>query len=113
MGESGVTIREAEISSFKGDLRPDDYKVGHMSKAALARNGIFGGSNIIPALHLSSEVKAAIRNGSHAIFAYGKVTYRDSLKNPHTTTYRLMFGGPPGAHSQGNFVVCEEGNDSD
>lgn len=108
VGESGVTIREAEISRFKGDLRPDNYTLDHRSKAALPRNGIFGGSNIIPAVHLSQDAKAAIRNGSHAIFVYGTVTYKDSLKNPHTTTYRLMYGGAPGAHPEGKFVICKK-----
>src|SRR5450631_4034588 len=61
VGQSGVAIGGAEISSFKGDLRPDDYTVGHMSKGAMARNSTFESFNPIPTAYLSPEIKAAIR----------------------------------------------------
>jgi hypothetical protein len=113
VGQGGVAIGDAAISSLKGDLRPAHYVSDHMSKGAMARNSVFETFNHIPAVNLSAEIKAAIRSGSQAIFAYGEFKYKDSLKNPHTTTYRLMFGGPAGLHPEGKFVVCEEGNESD
>jgi hypothetical protein len=110
-GESGVTIREAEFFSFKGDLRPKDHPPISRSRADLGPKAFFDSFNIIPSL--PAEKKAAVRAGTHAVFAYGEIRYNDALKNPHRMAYRLMYGGGAGADPNGLFVTCEEGNESD
>jgi hypothetical protein len=110
----GVTVRPAEVYSFKGELWPetrDPLAPPPMSRAGLAPRAVFDSFNEIRPL--SPEEKTAIRDGSYGIFAYGELLYKDALKNPRRTTYRLMYGGAAGADPNGLFVVCEEGNYSD
>ena len=112
-GEHGVTIQKAEIFNFKGDLRPKDHVPIFRSRAGMGPKTTFDSFNIIPATALTPDVRAAIRAGTHGIFAYGEIRYKDALKNDRRTAYRLMYGGAVGADPNGLFVTCEEGNDSD
>jgi hypothetical protein len=112
-GESGVTIQNAEIFTFKGDLRPKDHGPIFRSRTGMGPKTTFDSFNVIPTLTLTPDIKAAIRSGTLGIFAYGEIRYKDALKNPRHTTYRLMYGGAAGADPEGLFVTCEEGNDSD
>ena len=111
--EGGVTIREAAVSQFIGDLRPVGSVPVRRSKSTLAKGASSGGFLEIPAQHLTKEEKNAIRNGQKGIFIYGKITYRDALKNPRFTDYRKVFGGEPGISPNGAFAICDEGNDAD
>jgi hypothetical protein len=110
-GEYGVTIQNAEIFNFKGDLRPKDHGPISRSRAGMGPKTTFDSFNVIPTL--TPDLKAAIRAGTLGIFAYGEIRYKDALKNPRRTTYRLMYGGAVGADPNGLLVTCEEGNDSD
>jgi hypothetical protein len=110
-GEAGVTIQKAEIFNFEGDLRPKDNPPISRSRAGMGPKTTFDSFNILPPL--APDLKAAIRAGTHGIFAYGEIRYKDAIGNHHRTTYRLMYGGGAGADPNGLFVTCEQGNDSD
>jgi hypothetical protein len=61
---------------------------------------------------MGPEAKAAIRAGSHALFAYREIRYKDAFGNTPVTKYRLMYGGgAPLTNDQ--FTICEEGNYED
>ena len=104
----GITYREASVSRFRGDLFPPDEEAP-ISVATLAPGIIQDAFIDVP---LTPEHKATIRNGTHALFAYGEIRYNDAFGKQRTSNYRLMYGdGPPLANDQ--FTICEEGNTED
>lgn len=54
-----------------------------------------------------------LRRGEVAIFVYGEIEYEDAFGNPHTTTFRVMHGGPIGTRTDGVLSAHERGNDAD
>jgi hypothetical protein len=61
---------------------------------------------------LSGDERAAILEGTAAIYVSGKFHYRDIFGARHVTNYRLMIGGPVGVSANGNMVPCGEGNEA-
>lgn len=108
--EHGFTRGEASISRFKGELWPPERNVP-LSKTTLAP-GISHDAVIDIPTPLRPEVKAAIRDGTHGLFAYGEIRYIDAFGNPHVSTYRLMYGGGSPI-TDDKFNACEEGNYED
>ena len=108
--EHGFTHGLASVSRFKGDLWPPERDVP-LSKTTLAP-GVIHDAIIDVANRLSQESKSAIRTGTHGLFAYGEIRYKDGFGNPRVSSYRLMYGGGPPL-VDGQFTVCEEGNYED
>jgi hypothetical protein len=108
--EHGFTHGEANISRFKGELWPPERDVP-LSKTTLA-SGISQDAVIDIPAPLRPEVKTAIRVGTHGLFAYGEIRYRDAFGNWHVSTYRLMYGGGSPI-TDDKFTACEEGNYED
>jgi hypothetical protein len=108
--EHGFTYGLASISRLKGDLWPPERDVP-LSKATLPP-GVIKDAFIDIAEPLSPEIKSAIRDGTHGLFAYGEIRYKDGFGNPRVSKYRLMYGGGPPL-IDGQFTVCEEGNYED
>jgi hypothetical protein len=108
--DGGFTLREADVSRFKGDLWPPERNM-LLSKATLPPGVIRHASMDVP-IPLSPDAKAAIRDGTLALFAYGEIRYSDAFGNPRKSTYRLMYGGSaPVTNDQ--LTICEEGNCED
>lgn len=56
---------------------------------------------------------ATFRAGTHAVYAYGRITYTDAFGNERFTNYRLVCYGPRVAGGNGAFDLCREGNEAD
>jgi hypothetical protein len=108
--DGGFTLREADVSRFKGDLWPPERNM-LLSKATLPP-GVIRHAFTDVSRPLSPDAKAAIREGTLGLFAYGEIRYRDVFGNSHISTYRLMYGGyAPVTDDQ--LTICEEGNYED
>jgi hypothetical protein len=69
---------------------------------------------------ITPEIKAALKAGQTAIYAFGEVTYIDIFKNTRTLKFRQMFGGDIGTRiierdgiSLGAMAQTIEGNSTD
>jgi hypothetical protein len=62
---------------------------------------------------LTAEEIDSIANGTHGIFIWGRITYRDAFNKPHCSDFRLHYNGkyPPAKGAVLSF--SETGNDSD
>lgn len=56
--------------------------------------------------------KERVTAGEAAIYAFGKITYRDVFGLSHWTTFRVAYGGEHGIHPAGNMATCVDGNDA-
>ena len=108
--EHGFTRGTASVSRLKGDLWPPERDVS-LSKVTVPP-GVIKDAFIDIDEPLSPEVKSSIRDGTHGLFAYGEIRYKDGFGNPRVSNYRLMYGGGPPI-IDGQFTVCEEGNYED
>jgi len=68
--------------------------------------------NKVHEIRVSNENKAALRNGTWAIYVFGEIHYRDAFKIDRFTRYRLIYGGDAGARPEGALSNTQEGNDS-
>jgi hypothetical protein len=104
--EHGFTIREASANRFRGDLWPPE-RDPPLSKGTLAPGTITDAFIHMPPLR--PDGKDAVREGTHGLFAYGEIRYKDAFGKLRFSTYRFMYGG--GAPlTDDQFVICEEGN---
>jgi hypothetical protein len=68
--------------------------------------------NLVREICLPDEIKAALREGTMAIYVFGEIRYRDAFKIDRFTRYRLIYGGDAGARPEGALANAPEGNDS-
>jgi hypothetical protein len=56
---------------------------------------------------------APFRQGTRAIYMYGKFSYRDAFGDAHSGQFRLFYGGKTGTPTSGEMSFYETGNDAD
>jgi hypothetical protein len=61
---------------------------------------------------LTNNQFQSLQSGTHALFVYGEVGYKDIFGETRTFKYRYFTGGPIGIRGL-NLVAHEEGNDAD
>jgi hypothetical protein len=100
-----VTFRDVGL---KGDPWPEDRDAS-LSKSSLGPGEVlwkhFG------ARPLTSEERAAVRSGTHAVYVYGEILYRDAFGKRRYSRYRFMHLGEAAVRNR-QLVVCEEGNEA-
>jgi hypothetical protein len=64
---------------------------------------------------LSTQEKEGIKNGTYAIFLYGRIEYRDVFNKKHWSVYRLQYTNAawPPYNNNGTFSHCVDGNSAD
>jgi hypothetical protein len=105
INRGAITIREARL---RGDLWPED-KDASLSKTALGPGEVLG--KYFSARPLTTEERAAVRSGTHAIYVYGEILYKDAFRRRRHSRYRFMHGGETAIRSR-QLVICDEGNEA-
>jgi hypothetical protein len=105
INRGAITIREARL---RGDLWPED-KEASLSKTALGPGEVLG--KYFSARPLTTEERAAVRSGTHAIYVYGEILYKDAFRRRRHSRYRFMHGGEAAIRSR-QLVICDEGNEA-
>jgi hypothetical protein len=62
---------------------------------------------------LTGEEVSHVKDGSGAIYVWGRLEYEDAFSAKHFVTYRLIYGGNAGARSDGLMMPTEGDNDND
>jgi len=105
INRGGVTIGEVPLREA---LRPRDREAS-LSKSALGPGEVLG--KYFGTRPLTPDERAAVRSGSHAIYVYGEILYRDAFGRRRYSRYRFMHGGEAPIRHR-HLVVCEEGNEA-
>lgn len=70
--------------------------------------------NMLPAQRQLTEAEIQqLRDGSMAIYVFGRIKYRDAFKRRRETLFRFLIGGEAGVRDDGICGACAEGNESD
>jgi len=106
----GMTIREAAVAGQNVNLWPEDGDVP-FGKTTLGSGQEL--RHFIDGPALTPQQRAAVQSGTHGIFLYGEILYKDlfSRDRDRFTRYRLMQGGEAGVRENA-LVACKEGNEA-
>lgn len=105
INRGAITFREARL---EGDLWPEDRDAS-LSKSALGPGEVLG--KYFGARPLTAQERAAVRSGSHAVYVYGEILYKDAFGQRRYSRYRFMHGGEAAVRNR-QLVICEEGNEA-
>jgi len=105
INRGAITFGEARLPE---GLWAED-KDASLSKSALGPGEVL--SKYFGARPLTPEQRAAVRSGTHAVYVYGEILYKDAFGTRRYSRYRFMHGGEVAVRNR-QLVVCEEGNEA-
>jgi hypothetical protein len=94
------------------DAVSPDFSITNLGPGQkLEKSGIAQRCDGTPVI-FTADALEKLKDGTAAIYAFGKIDFVDAFKRNRWIKYRYMTGGDVGFHSDGKLIICQQGNET-